>query len=52
VLLRIEDHDRRRRRTACEKSILEDLAWLGFAADGEPVRQSDRSAAYLRALDS
>ena len=50
VLLRIEDHDRSRCRPEFEAALLEDLAWLGFAADGAPVRQSTRSAEYERAL--
>jgi glutamyl-tRNA synthetase/glutamyl-Q tRNA(Asp) synthetase len=33
VLLRIEDHDRLRSRPEYEAALLEDLAWLGFAAD-------------------
>ena len=52
VLLRIEDHDRRRSRRRFEDAILEDLAWLGFEADEPPVRQSDRDDIYLRALDT
>lgn len=51
VLLRIEDHDRQRSRPEYEAAILEDLAWLGFAADGPVVRQSDRHALYESALD-
>jgi glutamyl/glutaminyl-tRNA synthetase len=51
VLLRIEDHDRQRSRRRFEAAILEDLAWLGFAADGPPVRQSERGAIYEAALD-
>jgi glutamyl-Q tRNA(Asp) synthetase len=50
VLLRIEDHDRQRRRPEFEAAILEDLAWLGFAADEGPVRQSDDDGPYLEAL--
>jgi glutamyl-tRNA synthetase/glutamyl-Q tRNA(Asp) synthetase len=50
VLLRIEDHDGQRSRREYERSILEDLEWLGFRADGPPVRQSDRGALYERAL--
>src|SRR5215467_11662373 len=46
VLLRIEDHDRQRSRPEFEAAILDDLAWLGFEADGPPVRQRDRSAIY------
>jgi len=33
VLLRMEDHDRIRCRPEYEASILDDLAWLGFAPD-------------------
>jgi glutamyl-Q tRNA(Asp) synthetase len=54
VLLRIEDHDRRRSRPAFESAILDDLEWLGFASPGEfipPVRQSERGAIYEAALD-
>jgi glutamyl-Q tRNA(Asp) synthetase len=51
VLLRIEDHDRQRSRPAFEAAILEDLAWLGFAPDEPPVRQSERNDIYIRALD-
>jgi glutamyl-tRNA synthetase/glutamyl-Q tRNA(Asp) synthetase len=51
VLLRIEDHDRHRSRRAFESAILEDLAWLGFIADGPVVRQSERAALYEAALD-
>lgn len=51
VLLRIEDHDRGRSRREYEASILEDLDWLGFTADGPHVRQSERTPLYERALD-
>ncbi len=50
VLLRIEDHDRARSRSAFEEAILEDLAWLGFRSDGPLVRQSERRDIYLQAL--
>jgi glutamyl-tRNA synthetase/glutamyl-Q tRNA(Asp) synthetase len=50
VLLRIEDHDAQRSKPEYEQSILEDLAWLGFAADAPMVRQSDRGAKYQAAL--
>ena len=33
VILRIEDHDRGRARPEFEAAILDDLDWLGFAAD-------------------
>jgi glutamyl-Q tRNA(Asp) synthetase len=50
VLLRIEDHDRTRCRAEYERALHEDLGWLGFAPDGEPVRQRERAALYERAL--
>src|SRR6185295_11749539 len=50
VLLRIEDHDRARSRLEFETSILQDLKWLGFEADGPVVRQSDRGGVYEAAL--
>ena len=53
VLLRIEDHDRQRCRPAFNTALLEDLAWLGFAPDLGPVRQTDPDGleAYAAALD-
>lgn len=61
VLLRIEDHDRQRCRPEFEASILDDLDWLGLAADVFPTaafragrcdgRQSDRDAIYRRAIE-
>lgn len=50
VLLRIEDHDRQRSRREQEREILADLEWLGFRADAEAVRQSDRDEIYALAL--
>ncbi len=50
ILLRIEDHDRQRSRPQFEAAILEDLAWLGFAADEPSVRQSERGDIYEQAL--
>jgi glutamyl-tRNA synthetase/glutamyl-Q tRNA(Asp) synthetase len=52
VLLRIEDHDRVRSRSAFESAILDDLDWLGFTGDDVPVRQSEREAIYVHALDA
>src|SRR4051812_24619193 len=52
VLLRIEDHDRQRSRAEFEAAMLDDLAWLGFAADAPAVRQSERDDIYLQALDT
>ena len=51
VLLRIEDHDGTRCRPEYEASIRDDLAWLGFVADLEAPRQSERVERYQQALD-
>ena len=48
-LLRIEDLDRARDAGSAERQI-EDLRRLGIDWDGEPQRQSDRSAVYARAI--
>ncbi|MDF1727699.1 MAG: tRNA glutamyl-Q(34) synthetase GluQRS [Sulfitobacter sp.] len=50
-LLRIEDIDRSRARDAWEAQIYDDLAWLGLDWPRPVMRQSDRQAAYDRALD-
>ena len=50
VLLRIEDHDRRRCRAEYDAALREDLDWLGFRADLGPVRQSDSDEPYAAAL--
>ncbi len=50
MLLRIEDHDRQRCRPEYDAAILEDLAWLGCAADEGPIRQSDDDEPYATAL--
>jgi glutamyl-Q tRNA(Asp) synthetase len=56
VLLRIEDHDRRRARAAYGASILENLVWLGLEADNAALRlpaplwQHDRDEVYDAAL--
>ena len=52
VFLRIEDHDRQRSRPAFDAAIVEDLEWLGFVPDGEPVRQSEREPVYQGALQA
>lgn len=60
VLLRIEDHDAGRSRWEYERSILDDLEWLGLEPDGDnletfrhgqsPQRQSDNLARYEQRL--
>jgi glutamyl-Q tRNA(Asp) synthetase len=49
-LLRIEDVDASRARSAAARSILEDLARYGFQWDGEVTYQSQRTALYEDAL--
>ena len=49
-LLRIEDIDRTRCRCEYDTAILEDLAWLGLAWDGEVRRQSEHFDDYRQAL--
>jgi glutamyl-Q tRNA(Asp) synthetase len=50
-LLRVEDIDPGRTREDHVAAILEDLAWLGLAWDGEVVRQSRRLPLYAEALE-
>jgi glutamyl-tRNA synthetase/glutamyl-Q tRNA(Asp) synthetase len=51
VLVRVEDHDRIRSRPEFERSLFEDLQWLGFVNEATPFsRQQDRHAAYDEAL--
>ncbi len=58
VMLRIEDHDRQRSRDEYERAILADLSWLGLpfentaVGEARPIRQSDRTEAYQRALEA
>ena len=49
-LLRIEDSDAARSSETHVVGLIEDLRWLGLAWDGEPLRQSARSAVYAAAL--
>lgn len=50
-LLRMEDIDTPRVVPGSDKSILDDLAWLGLDWDGDVVYQSMRQALYLDALN-
>lgn len=50
-LLRIEDTDRARARPEWEAQILSDLRWLGVDWPEPVLRQSDRRAAHLAAID-
>jgi glutamyl-tRNA synthetase len=45
-LLRIEDTDRERSTDAAVKAIFDGMAWLGLAADEEPVFQTQRYERY------
>lgn len=49
LLLRIEDIDVTRCRPAYDLALREDLAWLGIAFTGEPLRQGERLDAYAAA---
>ena len=49
-LLRIEDVDIPRCPRTLARQCIEDLTWLGFTWDEEPVYQSDRGALYHNAL--
>ncbi len=46
LVLRIEDTDRARSSEEFERSLLEDLAWLGLRFDEGPYRQSERTSFY------
>ncbi len=49
LILRIEDTDRLRSREEYERSLLEDLDWLGLGFDEGPYRQSERAELYEEA---
>ena len=53
VLLRIEDLDPQRCPRVFADAIIDDLAWLGLAADGPqpPVYQSERAEIYQHYYD-
>lgn len=50
VVLRVEDHDRGRSRAEYEAALRQDLEWLGFEADAEAPRQSERGESYEVAM--
>ncbi len=50
-LLRIEDIDQQRCRAEFERSIFEDLSWLGLLWQGDVPRQSARIQLYAGALE-
>lgn len=50
-LLRIEDIDQSRARSAWETQIYEDLSWLGLSWPQPVMRQSDRLPRYRAALE-
>jgi glutamyl-Q tRNA(Asp) synthetase len=52
VVLRVDDHDRVRSRPEYDAALIEDLAWLGFAADRGPTRHSDSEAPYREAVET
>lgn len=62
IIVRMEDHDRQRCTPAFERSILDDLAWLGFttthpslaslATSPSPFRQSDTPDRYQAAFEA
>jgi glutamyl-tRNA synthetase len=51
IVLRIEDIDTSRNKPYATAEALEDLRWLGFDWDGEPVIQSQRLPAHRAALE-
>ena len=52
VVLRMEDIDSPRVKPGAAHQALEDLRWLGLDWDGEPVVQTQRLAAYQKALNA
>ncbi len=50
-LLRIEDVDVPRCPRSLAQQCIDDLAWLGFTWDEEPIYQSDRAGIYRVSLD-
>jgi glutamyl-tRNA synthetase len=52
LILRVEDTDRLRSREDYERSLMEDLDWLGLSFDEGPYRQSERATLYEEAAGS
>jgi glutamyl-tRNA synthetase len=52
LILRVEDTDRLRSREEYERSLMEDLDWLGLSFDEGPYRQSERDTLYEEAAGS
>lgn len=50
-LLRIEDTDRERSTPEAVQAVLEAMAWLGLAVDGEPLYQTTQRAVHLAAAE-
>ncbi len=48
-LVRIDDTDPERSEATNERTILDDLVWIGVRPDEEPVRQSERGELYRQA---
>jgi len=51
-VLRIEDTDTERNREEWVEGIVSSLSWLGMEPDEGPYRQSERTDAYQRAIDT
>ena len=51
LVLRVDDTDPTRTVEGGEQAILEDLGWLGVSFEEGPVRQSERGAVYVAALE-
>lgn len=52
VVIRMEDHDQTRCRTEYEQSILDDLAWLGFAPEPRSLESLTRHPSLFRQSDN
>ena len=52
LILRVEDTDSERSTAEFERSIIDDLKWLGLDWSEGPIRQSDRLNKYSEVLDT